>query len=117
MKLPAIIYPLSTIILLLSGCGTPKVWYQPGKTPQEAARQLNDCRAKAVKVITPARSQPSYAGTDAFSGGFIGGMMMRDKLDRTKEREQYLRDCMLSEGWVLLPRAQVPNGAAYPEEP
>lgn len=116
--LRSIIHPPSTIIglLFLTGCSSPKVWYQPGKTPADAARQLNDCREKAVKVITPPRSQPSYLGADSFNSGLLGGLMMRDRVDRSEERKQYLHDCMVSEGWVLVPAKTVPNGTAYPEE-
>jgi len=49
---------MKNLILLLSlcaclGCATNRVWYQPGKDPQETHQDLAGCRMAANQVNNP----------------------------------------------------------------
>ena len=55
------------IILLLSGCVSNKVWYNPEKSSAEAERDLRECRYEAEKYSTGAGagySSPVGSGLD-----------------------------------------------------
>lgn len=98
MKLP---FVLSVLLVLLTGCSTPKVWYQPGKTPADAHRALAGCQLKATQL-------------DNRSTGY-GPLLYR--MQNEGKQEDFIRDCMKGEGWQLISRNLLTNGTAYPEEP
>ena len=84
---------------LFTGCGTPKVWYQPGKTPAEAHQQLARCRVEAAKVNNPL----------AMLNGWFW-------LANEGNKGALIQDCMCGEGWLPTPRDSITNGTAYPEQ-
>jgi len=98
MKTLSVLFVLS--VLFLTGCGTPKVWYQAGKTPAEAHRDLARCRLEA---------QPLDNKLTTFAP-------LLYRLQNEGGKHDFIRNCMGAEGWILTPRNQVPNGIAYPED-
>ena len=47
------ILPLFLTVVLLIGCGTPKVWYQEGKSFETTRRDLAAARVEALRSYNP----------------------------------------------------------------
>lgn len=94
MKLPSV---LSVLLVLVTGCGTPKVWHQPSKAPADAYRDLNDCKAQARAALDP--------------HGMAGFMPLLGQPDL----ESFVRDCMRAKGYVPTAANTITNATAWPK--
>ena len=77
-----------TSIILMSGCAsnqTTASWYQQGKTPQQQAKDMADCRLMAEQHSNP------LAMVNA--GFFIHDSMHKNSM---------FNDCMISKGYTLV---------------
>jgi hypothetical protein len=85
--------------IFLVGCGTPRAWYQSGKSFEETRRDLAVCRAEAARL-----SNPLAMASLAFA------------IANDANMKSYVKNCMIAKGydWVdtnsLLPAvARVPK--------
>ena len=83
-------------LLLLAGCGTPRIWYQPGASSTQAYRDLAECQKQSAGLgdVIPMQGLP----------GLIAG-------DR---RDDFIKNCMKGKGYLPTPQNTVTNGPAYP---
>lgn len=76
--------------LVLSGCATtPKFYSRPGSTNDDFQRELAGCRNKLAMVPEPA-TNPNANGLEALGAG----------LGALANREQFMQDCLRSQGWT-----------------
>jgi hypothetical protein len=86
------------LALIIVGCGTPKVWYQPGKTALDAQRDLAASKAEAIRISNP-------------FAAFNGWAWLGQSIDR----DEYVKQAMAARGYKPTPRDTVPDGPNYPK--
>jgi len=89
LKTIAALLPLAVFV----GCSTSKVWYQEGRSFQEAQKDLAACREAKAQL-------PNPAAWNSF------GVVIRD----TAKRKDYVKDCMMAEGYSLVDKNSLPTG-------
>lgn len=100
MKTTIKILPLLAA-LILAGCGTPKAWYRPDTTADQARMDEAQCRILANTSVS--RQQVFVPGPGA------GWAMLGQGIGQDDERKQLTRDCMLAKGYQWLPVNQATN--------
>jgi hypothetical protein len=91
------IFPL---VALLAGCGSPKVWYQPGRSAAESWRDFGDCKMKAARAPYP--ESPNMNGIGVFMSASIA-------------QGDFLNACMLGKGYRQVPANTITNGSDFPK--
>ena len=89
-------------LLFLTGCGSPQIWYQPGKTAADAHRDLGACKMEAARTVDP-------HGISMIGG--LGGFMAA-----SAGRGQFETSCMMEKGYMPTPAKQIPQGQNYPRK-
>lgn len=85
----------------LVGCGTPKVWYQPGKTQAETRQDLARCKLDA---------QMATRGGQLFiPGEGAGGALLFQSMQQDGQRKELVRDAMEAKGYQFIPASQATN--------
>lgn len=111
--------PLIPLLLTfgLVGCGSPRVWYQPGKTATQARMDKADCRMYAQLHIAstppPASVNVNVAvntrGPVPDAGAAANGAAAGGALALMIERGRFVDNCMESKGYQYLPLSLVPS--------
>lgn len=90
---------LAVLTGALAGCGTAKVWYQPGMSAADTQRDFGTCRMEAAAAPYPEGRQMNgigiYLSAQIAQGDFINA-------------------CMTSKGYQPVPARAVTNAASYP---
>jgi hypothetical protein len=86
-------------VSLLTGCAS--TWYQPGKTPQQAWQDYNQCQIEAARAADP-------TGIGMASDGGARG-------DVKKHEQAIAESCMRAKGYLPLKDQTVPNRDQYPK--
>jgi len=98
-----IIFVMASVIFV-SGCGTPKVWYRPGTTPQQTEMDKAECRLRYQQIVLGTPTVRVAVGENANAGegwgGAIGGAI---------ERGHFVDDCMIAKGYQFVPITQATN--------
>ncbi len=89
-------------LLFLTGCAS-KVWYQPGKTPEEARLAWAQSRLQGAQS---GGTMPLIIG-GGFAAGYAGGSQVR-------LRKEIANLSMESKGYQLVPANTVTNASQYP---
>jgi hypothetical protein len=91
---------LVALLLLLVGCGSPRVWYSPGKSFNDTTRQLASCRKEAATINNP-----------------LGAINLAFHLANNANKEDYIKNCMLEKGFILIEAKKLPPGeVGVPDE-
>jgi hypothetical protein len=85
--------------LLITGCASAKVWYQPGKTSAEANRDCGICKMEAINA--PVTTTRNLNGLGMF-------------LNQQTVQGNYFDACMMSKGYQKVVAKSVTNGNQYP---
>jgi hypothetical protein len=85
--------------LLVAGCSSPKIWYNPDHTANETLRDFGACRMHAANA--PVVTGENMNGIGVYMSTQIA-------------QGNFLQACMESKGYVIVPAKTVTNGAAYP---
>lgn len=89
------------LALGLVGCGTPKVWYQPGVSQVQTQRDLALARVIASRSVS--NEQIFIPGQGA------GGAFLAQALAQDGQRKDMVRDLMLAAGYRRVPVSQIPT--------
>ncbi len=79
--------------VLFAGCGTPKVWYQAGKSFDETQRTLAGCRMEAARANNPL--------------AMVNGWFF---LANEGNKKDLIKNCMISQGYSLVDKNSLPAG-------
>lgn len=88
-----------TIVLVGAGCGTPKVWYQPGTSAADTQRDFGYCQMQAANA--PVNTGRNMNGIGVFMSASIAD-------------GNFLNACMLSKGYQPVPAKTVTNASSFP---
>jgi hypothetical protein len=91
---------LLPFLLFVAGCGSPKVWYQPGRSSADAWQDFGDCKMKAARA--PFATSPNMSGLGAFMSASIA-------------QGDFFNACMLGKGYRQVRANTVTNGADFPK--
>ena len=90
------------IAIALSGCAQEMLWSHASKGSQEFYADRAQCSAMAGngqqnQVFAP--QQP----VDGFASGFANGLNLGNAMNTSNSRGQIFDDCMMGNGWFLVP--------------
>ena len=83
---------------VLVGCGTPRVWYAPGR-PADAA-ETEQARARLAYTTMQMQQAPP---DNPYAAGYLAG--------QAQQRNRFVHDWMEAHGYRLVPANQVPTNA------
>lgn len=83
--------------LLLTACGSPRVWYKEGATQQQIRQDLAKCRMEASRI-----------GTSI--GGYNAGSYIASAMADGGRKKEFVRECMFSQGYSLTKESALPPG-------
>lgn len=99
--------PTILLVLLLTGCSTPKVWYQSGVSADQTRRDL--ARARLASDLH------SPAGRNLFiPGEGAGGALLWNSSQQNGQRKAIVRDAMIAAGYQIVPANTISNSTQYP---
>jgi hypothetical protein len=84
---------LATIIL--TGCGTPKVWYSSEKSFQQTRQDLAACRAEADRITNP-----------------LAPLNLSFSNANEDNKKDFINNCMIAKGYSLVETNSLPAGVA-----
>ena len=87
------ILPILFAAVLFAGCGTPKVWYQEGKTFDAARRDLAECRVDALRHYNP-----------------LAAVNMEFFFAAEAVKKDLINNCMTAKGYSLVNTNSLPAG-------
>ncbi len=87
-------FPTVLLFMLFTGCGTPKVWYQSGKSPDETRRDLAAARVEAARANNPL--------------GMANGLLF---IANEGNKKDLINNYMISKGYSLVDQHSLPPGA------
>jgi hypothetical protein len=124
-----LILTVACAALTLTGCSTPQVWYQPGKSFAETQRDLAQCRAIAAGMsptvfpnsgnTTTVVAQAGYgnqadsAAEDnaaAAQGAHNSMVDLATVLSANSRRNQMIEGLMAEKGYSLVDKNSLPAG-------
>ena len=85
------ILPLLFATILFTGCGTPKVWYQEGKSFDEIRRTLAGCRVEAARANNPL--------------AMVNGWFF---IANEGNKKELIKNCMIAQGYSLVEKNSLP---------
>jgi hypothetical protein len=99
--MPKPFHILAFVPLLLVGCASSqKVWYSPEKSFEQTTRQLAACRKEAATINNP-----------------LAAVNLAFHLANNSNKEDYIKNCMMEKGFILIDEKKLPPGAVgVPEE-
>lgn len=93
------------VLIFLSGCAQDMVWSSSnGKSEQQFYADRSYCSAMAGngQQNQVVQMQPS----NDFASGFMNGMNLGGAMGASNARSQIFNDCMMGNGWFLVPSGQ-----------
>lgn len=97
-KFTLVLLPL--VVVVVAGCGSPRVWYQPDRDSAQAWQDFGDCKIQSARA--PYAESPNMSGLGAYMSTSIA-------------QGDFLSSCMLSKGYRQVRANTVTNYMDFPK--
>jgi hypothetical protein len=114
----------TTMVLLLTGCSTPMVWYKPGVPVSQIQTDLAQAKLQStmlpsgfipnqgttvnVNTGTESAAQANYAAANNVGNN---NMEIASLLIANQNKKEFIKDSMEAKGYMLIKKSELPPGA------